>query len=208
MHLGVNVPGVDVHVNGGADPAFADINFRESTVYAALPADDYVFNIAIAGTGVDASVLDVGPLGLAADTDYTAVAVGNLNDGLETIDVLALVDDKAGIGDAIRVQVVHAASSVGQVDIWNVTDPNAPALLLEDVDFKSAGTLDLPVADYAIGIDVDNDMVPDLIYGAPLATLQLAAGAFLNVYASDDMNGEVALVAQLEDGTAIPIAAN
>jgi len=34
------------------------------------------------------------------------------------------------------------------------------------------------------------------------------AGAQINVYANNDADGNVALIAQLQDGTVLPIAAN
>ena len=143
---------------------------------------------------------------LAADAFYTAAAVGNLNDS--NVEVLALGDNYDGIGDNVRIQVVHAASSVGQVDIWNVTDPANPAPLLENVDYKAFADLDLPVGDYVIGLDVDDDATPDLTFNAGLATLGVPAGSFLNVFASDDPEGNVALVAELGDGSTLPIPPN
>ena len=76
------------------------------------------------------------------------------------------------------------------------------------MDYKAFADLDLPVGDYVIGLDVDDDATPDLTFNAGLATLGVPAGSFLNVFASDDPEGNVALVAELGDGSTLPIPPN
>ncbi|HEY8946431.1 MAG TPA: hypothetical protein VIM73_19405, partial [Polyangiaceae bacterium] len=92
----------------------------------------------------------------------------------------------------------HAAPGVGQVDIWNLPASGAPASLWSNVDFGAAGAaLDLEAGAYRIGIDVDNDATPDLTFALP----DLEAGAFVNVFAVNDEDANVFLIAQLRDGT-------
>ena len=205
MHLGVGVPGVDVYANQGAAPAFTNLLYRESTAITALPADDYTFDVALnPSTSVMDSILTVGPLSLAADIDYTAVAVGQLANN--DVEVIALVDDRAGIDPAnVRLQVTHAASTVGEVDIYEVSDPANPAALLSDVPYKASDTLNVPVADYLIGIDADNDpSTIEFTYDVGLAALGLPGGTFLNVYANESTDG-VDLVVQQDDGSVLVI---
>jgi hypothetical protein len=103
--------------------------------------------------------------------------------------------------------VTHAASTVGQVDIWNVTPGSTAAVLLADVDYKASGTLDLPVADYVIGLDTDNDGTPELTYTVPLATLAIPGGTYINAYANEGATS-VDIVTQFDDATVIPIQPN
>jgi len=195
LHLSPDAPAVDVYTDGGDEPIVADLEFPEGTPYLAIPADSYDIDVAPAGTSAEDSVLAVDGLALAADSFYTAVAIDNLAD----ISALALTDDYAGLGEGeIRVRAIHAAPGVGQVDIWNLPASGAPASLWSNVDFGAAGAaLDLEAGAYRIGIDVDNDATPDLTFALP----DLEAGAFVNVFAVNDEDANVFLIAQLRDGT-------
>lgn len=206
LHLGVNAPGVDVFANGEG-PVADNLMFREGTGYLEVPAGDYTFEISVSGTGADEAVL-APALTLDADTKYTAIAIGDLNEadpiGLQA---LPLVDDDAGIDAAnVRITVVHAAPAVGEVDVWEISDPQNPAELLSDVPFGAAATLpDIPAGALEIGLDLDNDAMPDVTFSVPDAGL---GGLQVNVYANNDANGDVALIAQLPDGTVLPINPN
>jgi hypothetical protein len=209
MHLGVNVPGVDVFANG-AGPVFTNLEFGDSTMYETVPEGDYTFEVALTGDPVEDAVLE--PMfTLDPDTLYTAVAIGDLNETnmAPAPSVIALVDDPDGIDAGnVRLQVVHAAAAVGQVDIYEATDGANLVTLAEDVDFAGSTTLDdLPANTYVIGLDLDNDTGTD---GDGLEVTftvdtSAAAGVNVNAYASNDDNGDVALVLQLPDGTTLSI---
>jgi hypothetical protein len=73
------------------------------------------------------------------------------------------------------------------------------------VPFGAAAVLpDLPVASYDVGIDANNDGVPDLTYTIP----ELPGGTFVNLFAVSDADDKVWLVAWLPDGSVVPISAN
>jgi hypothetical protein len=207
LHLGVNAPAVDVFANGEG-PVVEALEFRNGTAYLSVPAGDYTFEVSVSGSGPEDAVL-APMLTLDADTKYTAVAIGDLEetDGAPGLQALPLVDDDEGIDAAnVRITVVHAAPAVGQVDIWEISDPENPVALLEDVDFGASATLpDIPAGALEIGVDVDDDEVPDVTFSIPDAGL---GGLQVNAYANNDADGNVALVAQLPDGTVLPIAAN
>jgi hypothetical protein len=116
---------------------------------------------------------------------------------------MALVDDYEGLdAGSIRIRAIHAAESVGPVDIWVIPDMGAPSILYENVDFGVAGDyLDLPAAAYTLGFDLDDDATPDVIFDVP----SLAAGTVANVFAVNDNMGSVSLQAQLEDGSLVQI---
>jgi hypothetical protein len=205
MHLGVGAPDVDVFANGEG-PVFAGLAFRNSTQYAEVPAGEYTFDVSAAGTPVDEAVITAGPLALEADTAYTAVAIGDLEQNDETgLQVIPLVDDAADIDAAnVRITVVHAAPAVGEVDIWEITAE--PVALLENVPYAaSAGLPDIPAGPLEIGVDVDDDANPDVTFSVDASGL---GGQQVNVYANNDADGNVALVAQLADGTVLTIPAN
>jgi hypothetical protein len=194
LHLSPDAPGVDVFANGGDEPVVENLEFPDGTEYLDVPAGTYTFDIAPAGTSADDAVLTVPDLELEAGSSYTAVAF----DELASISALALVDDAEGLdaGD-IRIRAIHTAAGVGEVDIWDVTNPGSPSPLYEDVDFGVAGdAIDVPAGAYSVGIDIDDDATPDLTFDLPA----LDGGTLVNLYAVA-ADGDVFLLAQLPDGT-------
>ncbi len=197
IHLSPDAPGVDVFADGAEPAAVVNLAFQESTDYLEIPAGTYDFNVAPTGTDPAQSVLDITGLELTAGTYYTAVAF----DELSSIQALALIDDASTPpAGHIRVRAIHAASAVGQVDIWNVPDGGTPSVLYEDVDFGVAGDyIELPAGQYTIGFDVNKDANPDLLFELP----DLPEGTIANVFAVSD-GSDVYLIAQLAgDVTAV-----
>jgi hypothetical protein len=198
LHLSPDAPNVDVFVDDVTPAAITDLAFLAGTPYIDLPAGEYRFRVAPTGGAATDAVLDV-TADLAADAKYTAVAVGRV----AAIEPLLLADDKSGLAaGSFRVQVVHAAAAVGEVDIWNLTG-GTPSMLLENVPFKGVATLDLPAGAYRVGIDVNNDATPDVTFSLP----NLPADLFVNLFAVSDATDTVWLAAQLPDGTVAPISA-
>ena len=194
IHLSPDAPAVDLFVNGGATPAAAGLAFTKSTGYLEVDAGTYTFDISPAGKTSADHVLEVKDLALAGDKSYTAAAFGTL----ASIQALALGDDVTGIpAGSFRVRVIHAAEGVGKVDVWNIPGTGDPAKVISQLDFaKSSDTLDLPAGSYTLGIDVNADAKPDLVFKTP----DLPAGIYLNVFAVKD-GAAVFLIAQLPDGS-------
>ena len=198
LHLSPDAPTVDIFVDDATPAAATDLPFLAGTPYLDLPAGTHRFRVAPTGSPATDAVIDVSPE-LAADTKYTAVAIGRVAD----IEPLLLVDDKSGLATgSFRVQVVHAAAAVGEVDIWNLTG-STPSPLLENVPFGANATLDLPAGAYRVGIDVNNDATPDVTFSLP----NLPADLFVNLFAVSDADNNVWLAAQLPDGGVSPISA-
>lgn len=196
IHLAPTTPAVDVYVNTET-LAFSDLAFEEGTPYAALPPATYDFQITL--TGETDPALEISDFAMAVDTYYTAAAIN------ETVEILPLVDDYAGLAEGnIRVRAIHAAAAVGEVDIWLIPDGDDPTPLWEDVPFKGVGEyLDVPAMALKIGFDVDDDASPDVIFDIPA----LDAGTVANVFAVSDDEDNVFLAAQLgdESGTVVRI---
>lgn len=201
LHLSPDAPEVDVLVNGSLR-AVTGLAFLEGTDYLPLEPSTYNFSVVPVGGSAAASVLDINGLTLEKDKHYTAVAIGPL----ASIEALALVDDNSNLAPGnIRVRAIHAASAVGEVDIWNVPSVGAPGLLYENVPFGAVGNaIDLPAGAYTLGFDVDNNGVPDLTFSLP----NLAAGTVTNVFAVSDSLGKVFLLAQLAGSTVTEIEAS
>jgi hypothetical protein len=194
LHLSPDAPAVDVFANGGDDPVTEGLTFPNGTPYLEVPAATYTFDVAPAGGSAEDAVLTIDAIELESGVSYTAVAL----DELDSITALPLVDDYAGLAAGkIRVRAVHAAAAVGEVDLWSVPESGSPAPLWTNVDFGVAGdALDVAAGAYTIGVDVDDDMTPDLTFKLPA----LPAGTVANVFAVNDEEGDVFLLAQLADG--------
>lgn len=134
VHASPDAPAVDVWVND-AIIAFSNAPFKGITDYAELDAGTY--NVKVVPAGAMEPVVIEADLDLAADTDYTVVAVGQL----AAIEPLVLLDNNSmpAAGKA-HVRFVHASPDAPAVDI---AVKGGPALF-SNVAFKGVGDY-LPV---------------------------------------------------------------
>ena len=187
---------VDIYTGGSA--VIPGLEALAATNYVTVPEGDYAFDVFAAGadpTGTPA--FSIPSLNYAADASYTAVAYES------GASFAALRLDEPAIEPAagnIRVRAIHIANGVGQVDIWNITDPAAPAPLIVDFNFGTASEfLEIPAQAYTLGLDVNNDATPDLTFSIP----PLPAGTVANLYAIVGADGPF-LAGQL-GSTVLPI---
>jgi hypothetical protein len=133
VHASPDAPAVDVWVNGNV--AFSNAPFKGITNYAELAPASY--QVQVTPTGTDSPVVIDANLDLAANTDYTVVAVGQL----ANIEPLVLVDNNAtpAAGKA-HVRFVHASPDAPAVDIAVKGGP----VLFSNIAFKGVGDY-LPV---------------------------------------------------------------
>jgi len=133
VHASPDAPAVDVWVNGNV--AFSDAPFTGITDYASLSPGS--FDVQVVPAGATEPVVIDATLELAADTDYTVVAVGLLAD----IEPLVLIDNNsAPASGKAHVRFVHASPDAPAVDIAVAGGP----VLFADVPFKGVGDY-LPV---------------------------------------------------------------
>ncbi len=202
LHLSPDAPEVDIYFNGSATPSVTDLAFNEGTSYLSIDAATYDVAIAPANTSVGAAVLTVNDVALAANKRYTAVAFAPV----ASIDAMLLTDDlSTPPAGQIRVRAIHAASAVGQVDIWNIPSSGSPSLLYENVDFGVVGNyLVIPAGSYTLGFDTNNDATPELTFTTP----SLAAGTVANIFAVSNAGSNVYLLAQLQNSQVAQINPN
>ena len=133
VHASPDAPAVDVWVNGAV--AFSNAPFKGITAYADLAPGSYKVQVSPAGA-TEPIVIDA-TLDLAAGTDYTVVAVGQL----ASIEPLVLVDNNsAPAAGKAHVRFVHASPDAPAVDIAVTGGP----VLFANVPFKGTGDY-LPV---------------------------------------------------------------
>lgn len=192
VHLSPNAPDVDVFVDGSR--AIRGLPFENASPYAELPGNAYDIAVSVTGTDEASAVLRVDNLEIFAARSFSAVAFGNL----PNIRALALEDDyRPTAPGKIRVRAAHTADGVGQVDVLAVTS-NGNALVFDDLDFGNAtDSIEIDAAAITLGLDLDDDNNPELVFNVPA----LPVGTVATLFAVVDADG-VALFAALEDGTA------
>ncbi len=198
MHLSPDAPEVDVFANGGATAAVKALAFPDGTRYLDLDPGTYTFAVAPKDAGIGAKVLEFTDVALEAGTSYTAVAY----DLLASIKGMALVDDYAGLdAGKIRIRAVHVAAGIGVVDILNVAADGTASALISDLAYGAASAaLDIPAGTYKVGVDLNNDGTPEVVFQLP----PLPAGIVATAYAVKS-GADVFLVAELADGTTVRI---
>ena len=201
VHASPDGPAVDLYVNGEA-AGVNGLNFTDTTGFVELPAGEYSFAVAPAGTDFASAVPVTLDVSLVAGDAYTAIAHGYLDTSMES-NAFAITpfaaDLSAPTDGNFRVQVVHAAAAAAfaQVDIWNITDEANPTPLIENFDYGAEVTTELPTGvAFRLGVDVNDDAVPDAVFEIPDSLT-----GFVGVYAVNDADGAPSLLAHFEDGT-------
>ncbi|HNS51584.1 MAG TPA: DUF4397 domain-containing protein [Anaerolineae bacterium] len=133
VHASPDAPAVDAWVNGTV--VFSNAPFKGITNYASL--DPATYQVQVTPTGASTPIVIDASLELAADTDYTVVAVGQLA-GIEPL-VLVDINATPAAGKA-HVRFVHASPDAPAVDIAVKGGP----ILFSNVPFKGTGAY-LPV---------------------------------------------------------------
>jgi hypothetical protein len=196
MHLGVDVAAVNVYANDGADAVVPGLEYQGLAGYITVPAAVYDFDVSLAPDGPEDSVLPIDGVDLTAGSVSTVVAYGQVTTGVYAA---LLNDDSNGVGfDTVRLNILHGGYDVGEVDVWNVTDPMAPSPIAENVSLGGVATVDVPEGSYLIGIDSNDDGIPELTYD----TGMLMGGQTIDVIAtSERFSSMVYLDVIFADGT-------
>jgi hypothetical protein len=181
VHASPDAPAVDVWANGNI--AFSNAPFTGITSYAALNAGTY--NIQVTPTGATEPVVIEADLELAASTDYTVVAVGQL----ENIEPLVLVDNNSSpAAGKAHVRFVHASPDAPAVDIAVTGGP----VLFSNIPFKGVGDY-LPVDAGTYDLEARLAGTDTVALSVPGVTLE--DGTVYTIFAMGLAGGEPALTA-------------
>lgn len=181
VHASPDAPAVDVWVNGSV--AFSNAPFKGITDYAGLDAGTY--NVQVSPTGATEPIVIDADLNLAAGTDYTVVAVGQL----ANIEPLVLVDNNsAPAAGMAHVRFVHASPDAPAVDIAVTGGP----VLFSNVAFKGVGDY-LPVN--AGTYDLEARVAGTETVALSVPGVALAEGGVYTIFAMGLLEGEPALTA-------------
>ncbi len=194
VHLSPDAPAVDIVVNG-FNRIYTDVPYLAATELLRVRPNTYGLDVVAAG-GEPPGVI-VADVELEARRFYTIVAW----DELASIKPAVLVNSLAGIPDGfIRLQVTHTAVGVGTVDVW---DLGSGVKIIDDFEFGATGVLDVPAGALDVGLDLDEDAVPDVTFAVP----DLGADTLVNVFPISDDDG-VALFAVYSDGVTARVDAD
>ncbi|MBN1552748.1 DUF4397 domain-containing protein [bacterium] len=198
VHLSPDAPAVDIWANKTAK-VIENLPFPNGTEYLDVTPGTYTFDVVPRGAGIENSVLTIENLVLESGTAYSAAAYRFA----ENLSALAIVDDRTDTsGHNIRVRAIHTADGVGEVDIWVIPEVGEPSPLWVDLGFGETGdALEIAPGAYTLGIDVDNDAIPDLVFDTPF----IQPDKIANIYAVLDTSGAVFLNAYFQDGSTVRI---
>jgi len=181
VHASPDAPAVDVWVNGAV--AFSNAPFKAITDYAELAPGSY--KVQVSPTGATEPIVIDATLDLAADTDYTVVAVGQL----ANIEPLVLVDNNsAPAAGKAHVRFVHASPDAPAVDIAVTGGP----VLFANVPFKGTGDY-LPVD--AGTYDLEARIAGTNTVALSVPGVMLEDGKVYTIFAMGLAGGEPALTA-------------
>jgi hypothetical protein len=152
-HMSPDAPNVDVYVDGG-DPVLTDVPFGTVSDYLEVPAGDRQVKITAAGDA-STTVFD-DTVNVAANTDFTVVAAGEISDeGSQPFEVLTLRDDNTAVSDgSARLRALHVSPDAPAVDI---TAAGGDDVLFDGVAFGESGTTTVEASDYTVEIRTDTD---------------------------------------------------
>jgi len=181
VHASPDAPAVDVWVNGSV--AFSNAPFKGITDYAALDAGSY--QVQVTPTGASEPIVIDATLDLAASTDYTVIAVGEL----ANIEPLVLIDNNsAPAAGKAHVRFVHASPDAPAVDIAVTGGP----VLFSNIPFKGVGDY-LPVD--AGTYDLEARLAGTETVALSVPGVELKEGTVYTIFAMGLAGGEPALTA-------------
>jgi hypothetical protein len=183
-----DAPGVDVYVDGAAPAASSPLNnleFKAQTDYLALDSGSTSFTVAVTGTSTFVDDLAL-TANLMANSTYTAIAIGDLGDGLSNDELFVVADDPRRITTEAKLRAIHASTLAGPVDIYVSADasPSSDDVIIEDVAYKGdTGLLPLmPSTVYVMITPANNSSV---VAVGPVM-LDLTGGSITTLVAVDD----------------------
>ena len=159
------------------------------STYVAVSPTDYIFDVAVDGAGVGASVYTSPTLTLAAGVEYSVIASGYLAT-TPAFSLLATADNNRSIDTQASIKVIHAAPAAGVVDVFvtpagmfSTTDVEtgvAGQPLLEDFAFAS-------ITDYVAVAPASYDIrvVAGGTTAIDITAFSLAAGDVVSVIARE-----------------------
>ena len=187
-HLVDGAPTVDVFVNSAASADFADLMFKDITMFKDLAVGTYDLDIFADGTTTNA-LIDADGVAVFAGMDYSIYAVGTVSP--LNLEPLVVPENRRPVATSAVLNITHAAANpiAASVDIYLTENVgiagSTPAL--SDVKFKDyANGIYVAAGSYFVTITVAGQPSVVAIDSAPAT---LADGVVYQVVAIDDSAG-------------------
>ncbi len=143
-HLSPDAPNVDVYLEGEIE--LEDVPFREVSDYLELEPGDY--DLLVTAAGDEDTVVFDETVTVDAN-DYTAAAIGELEETNEPITVELFEDDLSDPESEARVRLIHASPDAPEVDI---TIDDGEEVLFESVAFGEAEAVEVEPDEYTLEV--------------------------------------------------------
>lgn len=162
-----------------------DLEYGDATRYSTVRAG--VRDLFVYPTGSNEEVVNV-DVQLQADQDYTLILWGDSTTSLQT---LLIHDDRRGIDDdEIRLQLSNVSTDLGVLD-WLDLSNATPMLLVNNQGPGEADRSDVDDDIDLVGLDFDNDLVPELEFVLPD---DIDDDDLIHLIASSDAQGDFVLL--------------
>ncbi len=199
IHASPDAPRVNVLLDG--DAVLTEVDYKAGSGFTSLDRGTYDITVDAITPAGDATVISVADASLAADTDYTVLAIGKVANGTLAPLVIANPDTPVTSGQA-RAQVVHGAPDAPAVSVY-VTAPGADlatATPLGTFSFgEDLGPVEVPAGNYQIRVTLAGNPAA-VVYDA--GTVALAGGAdLLLVAVANTTTGPAPITLLVNDGT-------
>ncbi|WP_394250724.1 DUF4397 domain-containing protein [Vibrio profundi] len=161
VHASADAPLTNVFING--ENRFTGVDYAQASGF--IEVDDGRNTVKVdvqLPAGQSLTVIDTTKLNLSAEMDYTVMVVGDADGSTNPVEALVVTRPAEGNASAtmLDVQLVHAASGVGDVNIY-VTEPGADlasSTPVGPVSYKGfSGVLTIPSGQYQIRIQTAAD---------------------------------------------------
>ncbi len=151
-HMSPNAPNVDVYLEDTA--VLEDVEYGAVSGYLSVAAGEHTVTITAAGD--PGTEVFSGPVTVAAGTDYTVAATGELGEDVDRpFEPLVFEDDTSEVADdEARLQVVHASPDAPAVD---VTAGGGDITLFDGVAFGEFGSVTIDAGEYTVQIRGDTE---------------------------------------------------
>lgn len=164
--------GLDADVTGTA--VFADVDFKDVSDYAEVPAGAY--DLAVSADATTAAISAEG-VELVRGMSYSVLALGTAAE--DNLELVPYEDDRRSVATAAKVRLIHGASDTAEVDIYVTADGDIAEVepTFSNVPYKAttgfvalaAGSYNVkitPTGTKTVAIDVDLDFEAGQIYTA------------------------------------------
>ncbi len=187
VHSATTTERVDIYMNETI-LAESNLSFLESSTYIEVISDTYKITVTPFGEPIENSIYEVENVILSNDVSYTFTLYGME----ETLSLMKVTDNlQPVIGGDSRIRGINTADSLGPATIWLLPEMSDPISLWDSLGYGGVGTyLELPPAEYTMGVDKDANGTVDYVFDLPMV---MSDGSY-NLFVIRDVDGKILML--------------